>query len=419
MVTNAVEAAGPSLGKDITREMVEAALADLLASPHFKGSQRSRQFLKYVVTCTLEGRSDNLRERVLGMDLFSRPTSYDPSEDSVVRVAASDVRKRLAQYYAQECHRTALRIDLPLGSYVPEFKVAPGPPIPVAAPVQTPGPAVRPKLWMAAALLAIFAAAAVVALHRSSDPVQQFWAPVLSSDKPVLMTLGNSAVYTLSGRVYNEHLKTQPHNRSQVPVAIESNPSLHLTAADLQSEQGQYVGAGGAQAVLRFAVQLTSMGKATFLRTGPDFSFADLRDHPAILIGAFSNQWTLRSTRNHRFYFGWEAGGRELIKDRQSPSQAWGLDAAASRKDFTDYSIVSRVLRSETGQPLFVAAGITQYGCTGAAELLTNPSLLREALHNASAPRDWANYNLQMVVATKVVAGIPGPPEVVATHFWK
>jgi hypothetical protein len=419
MVTNAVAAAGPYLGQAVTRELVEAALADLLASPQFKGSQRSRQFLKYVVTCTLDGGSDRLRERVLGMDLFSRPVSYDPSEDSVVRVAASDVRKRLAQYYAEEGHQTGLRIDLPLGSYVPEFKVVPAPTTAAAAPVQTLKSFVRPKVWIAAAVLAIFTVAAVLAFYQSPDPVKQFWAPVLSSDRPVLMTLGNSAVYTLSGRVYSEYLKTQPHNRSEVTMAIEPDPNFRLTAADLRSEQGQYVGAGGAQAVLRFAVQLTSMGKTTFLRTGPDFSFADLRDQPAILIGAFSNQWTLRSTRSHRFYFASEPDGRRLIKDRQGPSQAWGLDAAASRKDFTDYAIVSRIPRSETGQPLFVAAGITQYGCTGAAELLTNRSLLRQALQNASAPSDWANHNLQMVVATKVVAGIPGPPEVVATHFWK
>ena len=62
-----------------------------------------------------------LRERMIGAEMFGRPVDYDTSNDAVVRVRATEVRKRLAQYYREAAQTPVVRIDLPSGSYVPEF----------------------------------------------------------------------------------------------------------------------------------------------------------------------------------------------------------------------------------------------------------------------------------------------------------
>src|SRR4029077_20420764 len=97
-------------------------------------------------------------ERSLGVDLFARSPSYDTGEDAIVRVTASDVRKRLHQFYSET--RFDIRIDLPSGSYVPEFhRVAAAVPIPLV-PAHTPATAapragIRPPIFYAMAGLAI------------------------------------------------------------------------------------------------------------------------------------------------------------------------------------------------------------------------------------------------------------------------
>jgi len=97
-------------------------LEEIFQSAVFRGSHRSQLFLKHIVERSLGGDSESLRERMIGMDLFGRPVDYDTGEDAIVRVTASDVRRRLLQYYENANGAPRCRIELPAGSYVPEFR---------------------------------------------------------------------------------------------------------------------------------------------------------------------------------------------------------------------------------------------------------------------------------------------------------
>jgi len=96
-------------------------LRDVLASDAFKGGKRAQDFLQLVVEHALAGREDNLRERMLGAEMFGRPIDYDTSNDAVVRVKATEVRRRLAQYYLGQKESSGVQIELRAGSYVPQF----------------------------------------------------------------------------------------------------------------------------------------------------------------------------------------------------------------------------------------------------------------------------------------------------------
>lgn len=118
-------AAAPPLPKsfeDAARHHLAVAeeLERVCGSAYFRTSKRSCEFLQYIVQVALDGRMDSLKERSIGIDLFGRDTSYEPSSDATVRVRANEVRKRLSSYYASSEARS-LRIDLPTGSYVPRF----------------------------------------------------------------------------------------------------------------------------------------------------------------------------------------------------------------------------------------------------------------------------------------------------------
>jgi hypothetical protein len=65
---------------------------------------------------------------------------------------------------------------------------------------------------------------------------------------------------------------------------------------------------------------------------------------------------------------------------------------------------------------LVEVAGFTQYGTEAAADMITNPELLADALHDA--PQGWQNKNLQLVLRVKVISGTPASPKTVKTHFW-
>ena len=104
--------------------LIHRELESIFASDAFKGGKRAQDFLELVVAHALAGRYENLRERMLGAEMFGRPVGYDTANDAVVRVKASEVRRRLAQYYRSLSVVPPVRIDLPPGSYVPQFSFA-------------------------------------------------------------------------------------------------------------------------------------------------------------------------------------------------------------------------------------------------------------------------------------------------------
>ena len=102
-------------------DAVRAQLERLLHSIHFRNSRRYPTLLRYIVEEALEGRGFQLKERVLGAEVFGRAPDYDTASDPIVRVTVAEIRKRIAQYYHEEAHSSELRIELTPGSYIPEF----------------------------------------------------------------------------------------------------------------------------------------------------------------------------------------------------------------------------------------------------------------------------------------------------------
>ncbi len=82
--------------------MVERHLAAVLTSPAFAPSKRCQEFLRFVVEESLSGRAATIKERTIATAVFGRNGSYEPSEDSIVRVKAVEVRRRLAAFYESD-----------------------------------------------------------------------------------------------------------------------------------------------------------------------------------------------------------------------------------------------------------------------------------------------------------------------------
>jgi hypothetical protein len=114
-----------STSAELSREqvcLVRDHLMEIIVSPAFAGSKRAQDFLQLIVEHAVAGRLDNLRERMIGAEMFGRPVDYDTANDAVVRVKATEVRRKLAQYYQEAEKQPAVRIELPVGSYVPRFQ---------------------------------------------------------------------------------------------------------------------------------------------------------------------------------------------------------------------------------------------------------------------------------------------------------
>ena len=105
----------------VAAETVREALGRVLASPEFQLSARMTEMLRFLVEATLAGRGPELKEVVVGVEVFGRPADYDPKIDPVVRKEARRLRQKLQEYYLGSGAGDTVRIDLPKGGYVPVF----------------------------------------------------------------------------------------------------------------------------------------------------------------------------------------------------------------------------------------------------------------------------------------------------------
>jgi len=416
----------------VTEEMDKSAilqeLDNILASPPFRNSSRSKQFLSFVVQHRLDGHDELLKERSIGADLFHRPADYATGDDPVVRVQAGEVRRRLEQYYHEFSKASDIRIDLPIGTYVPEFHPAPAE-LPVEASAHQlfplPEPSRKWKVLASTALainlllvLALVAPGILRKLARPS-PLQQFWAPVFSTSQPVLVCLPKPVFYRPSSSMYDKYAKAHPGTfqtqveRFNQPIPLD--PSQKILWGDMVTFPDFGLVSGDVYAGFRISEALSRIGKPSQIRIGNESSFDELRGSPAVLIGGYSNRWTMEMTSDLRFVFE-EKDGVLWIHDRTSPEKKWFCRLGLHGEVVVDFGVVTRLLDSKTGHSVVSVAGITAPGTDAAAQFISAPEYLAELAR--TAPPGWEKKNMQIMVQTSVIDAGASPPHVVASYFW-
>ena len=216
---------------------VRSALELVISSDAFAGSKQCQDFLRLLIERALAGEVDTLSERMIGVTLFGRPADYDTSNDDVVRVRAAEVRKRLAQYY-KEATSTPVDIELPPGSYLPEFHwpsrtraedeaVTSDPPVGVAPRAR------RTAALVISASLVIVSLALIVWFQHRPKP---------QSINTVRLTLGLPEGVTLHRNWHPfEHIALSPDGQILAFAATDASGQNFLWITALNSSEAQQI----------------------------------------------------------------------------------------------------------------------------------------------------------------------------------
>ncbi len=113
----------PSTAQEsVSWEAERRELDSVLKSPLFTRSPTLTHLLSYLCEKTFQGKADQIKEYSVALDVFDRAPSFDQDTDSIVRVQANRLRKRLGEYYAKDGASHAVRISIPVGQYIPLFE---------------------------------------------------------------------------------------------------------------------------------------------------------------------------------------------------------------------------------------------------------------------------------------------------------
>jgi len=329
-----------SADKDAT-QVILLELERILTSRPFRSSGRSKQFLSYVVRNSLDGHLENLKERTIGTEVFERDPDYATGDDPVVRVNAGEVRRRLEQYYYGAPTDTPVRIEIPLGSYIPEFhwtskgaaeqSSAQSPPAPATQLVAEPVPAAyekpaKPEVsaaplapesrgarstvpaisdqrhWMLAGITVLAIGCVVLwlqnrAMHRSFYPWQSeasvaaFWSGVLDARPDTDVVIADSS-FTLVQIITKKSFSFQDYlSRSFISQLHAPNVSPEMGAA-LDLIATKHLGSTSDFRLAQRIVALDPLGKNVHLYYARDYMPALVKQDNVILIGSsIANPW--------------------------------------------------------------------------------------------------------------------------------
>src|SRR4029077_7713124 len=113
-------------------EAQQAQIQRIVQSKAFRTSAVHRNLLTYLAEKSLAGTADSLKEYTVGLDVFAKPSSYDPRQESVVRMHMARLRQKLTEYYRTEGIEDPIVVDVPKGGFTMTFEArqAPSPPPP-------------------------------------------------------------------------------------------------------------------------------------------------------------------------------------------------------------------------------------------------------------------------------------------------
>jgi hypothetical protein len=413
-------------------------LAEIVASHAFRGSRRCQEFLTHVVEHALTGDFDAIKERILGMRLFGRDASYDTNGDSIVRVTASDVRKRLLRFY-KASPPSALRIELRSGSYIPEFHYivddfaySPGqtaeeskssrfevvPPLPTSTKHVEPPvvPWIRwQQLLMSGVLCLIFLLAGwkFGSLHattplRHDAPVDARYAfykellgPIATDPQQTRIVLSNPALFLYRGSASPTPPSSVDRGEKKTPVPRflahrltegADDPQADLPYHYLALDKTDYTGLGEAESAFNLEKLFTVLHRPSLLTEGRFLNWDEARDQHLILLGArHMTPWTQSNLAGANFK--WEHN--VIYNSRPAPGEQAVYAQTFDGRVLVDYGLIW-MSQSPSGSRMLVLAGLTSTGTAGVGNFFIDPvemqpvfEKLKAASPHGSIPPNW------------------------------
>lgn len=436
-------------------------LKEIIQGKAFKGSLRSAQFLTYIVEQAIAGNFESLKERVIGAELFQRSPSYDTGEDAIVRVTASDVRKRLLQHYDKYGTASGIRINLPLGSYTPEITWDPAmepdpldsmarhkdlpatPPIAaadqdIALASKTPAEAVvhaattadletsrfkrrsrRRWLFVTVPLailnLLLLGVLLIHFLRAKAVPVSVLpWSVLFHSPHPIRLITSDPAIVSFEGITGSRISLFDYENRHYTSDLSTMTPETQRFLM-----WGDWTAPGDLQIAVSIAELAQSSSRQISVQSASRTRLLDLKtDDNFIFLGSpRSDPWVSLFNDELDFQFiAVDASQKEVIRNVHPRSNEQSTYAPTGTTGET-FAIIAFIQNPDQDGQILLIAGESGLGTDVAGRLVTDLPRLTLALQKCGIPPSGPLKHFELLLRVSAMAGSSRGFDVMACHF--
>jgi len=419
----------------------------VVAGSLFVRSPLLSRFLLFVVAEAIQGLGSEITEHQIGVQVFDRPPGYRTVEDNIVRNYARQLRKRLAEHFAGEGLGESVRIDIPVGGYVPVFIPAadlkPGPDVhrlqTAVIPEMPPVPAESPKAetengtgrkwrrWVIGVSLLLIYSVAIICLtwiaepqlrasHRPSAPIDPLWASLFGGPANTYIVPADAGFNLL------EDLSQHP-----LPLAdyIKGGyldlPLLGVdphSAEDLRSQQ--FTSFVDFQIVAALSRLPEYDQQRVSLRFPRDLRLDDLKNANAILIGSVgSNPWASigDSSANFRIVYRPGMKGATIMNIHPQQGEASSYLSHWNEPAHDTYALIAFLPNLGGTGHLLLLQGLDVAGTQAAAETILRPAAIAPILQRATRPDGSLRFFEILLRSTSIESNSAGT-QVIASRIY-
>lgn len=412
-----------------------------VASRHFARSPLLSNFLLYIVAETIHGRSEQITEHQIGVNVFDRPARYRTLEDNIVRNYARQLRRRLADYFLQEGASEPLHIDIPLGGYIPVFVDSseavhaaqstiaadqssnhehasslkhPGNPLEVSS---------RTRgfwTWRTTTLLFVYTAAICAAAwwagkytrHDTTEPAR------LTAAKPLWDALFNGpyTTYIVPADAGLNIIEDISHKPLRLADYINGDyAKMELPQVDSHSATDLHTQDFTSFVDLQIISSLSRLPqfnpRRAILRFPRDLRLDDLKNANAIILGSVgSNPWAGLgdSKANFRIIYRDGMGGATIINRKPMPGEMPEYVSHWNEPAHETFALISFLPSLSGDGHVLLVQGLDVAGTQAAGEALLRPELIEPILKSATRP-DGSLRNFEILLrATSIESSATG-----------
>ena len=431
----------------MTAEEKRNALEQLLQSRVLRRCDQLKKMLRFVCDAEIEGRAGELNEYLIGVEALGRPASYSPTEDSIVRTRAYELRNKLARYYASEAPEAAVRIEIERGAYVPRFirqrgaateptppfsvtsspaaEIMPAtiaPPIPAPAAVPRVSPPSRSALWARVSLAAGFvilglaAYAFVGAPRHSAAPVNEawnpemetFWRPFLAGDTPLMLTY-NSRFFLLAPGLDLMVRNWRTNDMSEVAQSAPLTEFQKKMGVEKFVPTRNYVDFGALYSVFLLMRNVGQRQKQILLKSSDDLDWTDVFNDNIIFVGGVASA----DRRLRRLL---EAGDfREnavhIVNLHPKPGEQADYptehNSPLGSNNGAKYALLSRFPGPQHGRYVMLLGSAHAELPWALTEYVTNPTSMHELMQHVRLPSGELPEAFQVILRVTLQSQVP------------
>jgi hypothetical protein len=412
-------------------------------SEPFLKAARLCQFLLYISERTLTGRLEEITEQQIGVHVFGKSTTYNPSDDTIVRATARQLRQRLAVYYQETGSRESIKVTIPRGGYVPVFLIEEiiSPDISELPKDKT---AIQPRAtseidsasqnlsarrtaerrWRDFGLGALVGFALVLpfylktVIHRSKRlPTEALWDQLFTGNRETLIVPGDAGLnifenlsrHEVDLNEYASHSYLK-NSYAQTPLGYSWDPLATRTYTTVQN--------------LRLAAQLNALPQArssmTKIRFARELTMDDLKESNAILLGSPQyNPWEHLIEKDLNFTIHYDGTANVITVENRLPRQGeqktytW----APFSSNHIGYALITLTNNLSGNGKILLVQGTTAAGDDAAGDFLLSQDGISTALKSVE-DHSHRLQNFQLLIETTLIGGDSHASRVIATRVF-